>query len=773
MKKFYCLFIVLFVCMSIMRVEAETTHSYYEGFCSECGEIQDDYLSPIDDWYEIHNAAELTWWSHYAAIHLGTNARLMNDIDMEGYSNRYATIGTEGAPFYGNFDGQFHTISNLVINKAETRCVGLIAVMNSLPSANQMADGTFVSDNDANDADGVFVKNIIIDTTCSFSGYGYVGVVGMTDCWSGHVCLSNIMMNGNVTANGGANAAGILGCAKCASWPYGPFCHVSIENCGMTGNVYGSKENGSISGWLGGYAEVRNCFSIGEVTGIESTNQYFARHIGEENGGKVTFSNCYSKYGTQVYQLSDEDVNSGVLTWMLNGEQYRSPHWFQNIGVDKYPYTSPSHGVVIFAAGQFFSVASEEDLAYVIKAIQDYENRYLIECTATPSQIADYIAMINALDSIKSVSELANALNNLYASKQSIHGYVNLGLPSGTLWATCNVGGSSPEDYGDFYAWGETTTKNTFTPENYSFTGNRIDVLHDAATVKWGSDWKMPTLEQMEELINPEYTILQEYYPNGRVGLLVTSKINGQSLFLPSAGCYAWYSSVAQTNNLWKERAGNYWTTALSNEIEGDAICLVTTHEGILARCPDPWDSRRWTGRSIRPVRVNDHNSDNEGNDNYATLTYNAGEQSTLQMTVKKGNTTLSINTEENWIVETLTVNKTDKLSNLTDGKLIVNVEADTEVKVTFCWANADNLYTEDYETGIATIQGENVKVYVIDGQLCIDGAFGKEVRLYTTGGVLIKTIIPQDSNKIGIFSVPIGTYIVQVGQKAAKIEIK
>ena len=86
MKKFYCLFIVLFVCMSIMRVEAETTHSYYEGFCSECGEIQDDYLSPIDDWYEIHNAAELTWWSHYAAIHLGTNARLMNDIDMEGYS---------------------------------------------------------------------------------------------------------------------------------------------------------------------------------------------------------------------------------------------------------------------------------------------------------------------------------------------------------------------------------------------------------------------------------------------------------------------------------------------------------------------------------------------------------------------------------------------------------------------------------------------------------------------------------------------------------------
>ena len=157
----------------------------------------------------------------------------------------------------------------------------------------------------------------------------------------------------------------------------------------------------------------------------------------------------------------------------------------------------------------------------------------------------------------------------------------------------------------------------------------------------------------------------------------------------------------------------------------------------------------------------------------YATLTYAAGGQSTMQMTVKTGEVTLCISPEEHWAVETLTVNKTDKLPDLTDGKLTVNVVDDTEVRVTFCWANAENLYFEDYATGVATIAGENVKVFIIDGQLCIEGAAGKAVRLYTMSGALIKTVTPRDSEKVGVFSLPAGTYIVQVGNKAAKISVR
>lgn len=157
----------------------------------------------------------------------------------------------------------------------------------------------------------------------------------------------------------------------------------------------------------------------------------------------------------------------------------------------------------------------------------------------------------------------------------------------------------------------------------------------------------------------------------------------------------------------------------------------------------------------------------------FANLTYSAGEQSSVKMTVKTGTVTLFVAAEEGWAIETLTVNGTDKLGELRAGRLALKVEGDTEVRVTYCWANAEDLYTEDYETGVATIEGEGVKVFVIDGQICIDGAAGRPVRLCTLGGALIKAVTPQASDKVGIFSVPAGTYIVQVGKKAAKVLVK
>lgn len=112
--------------------------------------------------------------------------------------------------------------------------------------------------------------------------------------------------------------------------------------------------------------------------------------------------------------------------------------------------------------------------------------------------------------------------------------YVDLGLPSGTLWATCNVGASKPEDYGECFAWGETTGykngKTNFDWSTYKYCkasnstltkycnnsdyGNdgktdskkELDLSDDAAYVNWGADWRMPTEEQFKELINSSYT---------------------------------------------------------------------------------------------------------------------------------------------------------------------------------------------------------------------------------------------------------------------------
>jgi hypothetical protein len=155
----------------------------------------------------------------------------------------------------------------------------------------------------------------------------------------------------------------------------------------------------------------------------------------------------------------------------------------------------------------------------------------------------------------------------------------------------------------------------------------------------------------------------------------------------------------------------------------------------------------------------------------YVTLTYNIDDQSSLQTTVKAGDLKLSISPKDGWKVEQLTVNGTDKLSDYSKGKLALTVDKNTSITVVFGWANAENLYSEDI-TGIVNIEGEGIKVQAKDGQICVDGAAGKTVRLFTTGGNLIATAVPTEG-KTGKFAVPQGTYIVQIGNKAAKITVR
>lgn len=124
--------------------------------------------------------------------------------------------------------------------------------------------------------------------------------------------------------------------------------------------------------------------------------------------------------------------------------------------------------------------------------------------------------------------------------------YIDLGLPSGTLWAEYNVGANSPEEIGDYFAWGETVSKNSYTLENYAWyntgtseytkyttKGDFLLLEDDAASVNMGGDFHMPTVAQYKELMDyttPEITTL-----NNVPGLLVTSKVNGNTLFFPGA----------------------------------------------------------------------------------------------------------------------------------------------------------------------------------------------------------------------------------------------
>jgi hypothetical protein len=293
------------------------------------------------------------------------------------------------------------------------------------------------------------------------------------------------------------------------------------------------------------------------------------------------------------------------------------------------------------------------------------------------------------------------------------YGYVDLGLPSGTLWATMNVGADSPEDYGDYFAWGEIQPKSSYTLENYkwydsangnytkyiienpkyyiagigvegsgfacdlrwdpsacpltngtvtyknlpvgdyefkitdgswtnswglsylandpgnlipsddyfdniaftltsvadvtiSFDGEAIFIYlnlgissddeiyssllirsDDAANANWGDSWRMPTNEEIDELVdNCTWTWISQ---NGVNGYKVSSKVNGNSIFLPAAGCST--DSVYFTGN-----GGYYWCSSLDTTGSADYLCIVS--DSVLTN----YQFDRYGGLSIRPV---------------------------------------------------------------------------------------------------------------------------------------------------------------------------
>lgn len=184
--------------------------------------------------------------------------------------------------------------------------------------------------------------------------------------------------------------------------------------------------------------------------------------------------------------------------------------------------------------------------------------------------------------------------------------WVDLGLPSGLLWAKCNLGATTPEGYGDYYAWGETTTKDLYDASRYKYCDGSIyaltkysnydglvtlQAMDDAAAQKLGSGARMPTLAEWEELVNnttAEWTTM-----NGVNGRKFTA-FNGNSLFLPAAGSR--YGAGLDDAG---ER-GYYWSSSRSGSYPYYAWYFFF-NEGGQGTLDD--DGYRYFGQPVRPVR--------------------------------------------------------------------------------------------------------------------------------------------------------------------------
>ena len=173
------------------------------------------------------------------------------------------------------------------------------------------------------------------------------------------------------------------------------------------------------------------------------------------------------------------------------------------------------------------------------------------------------------------------------------HEYVDLGLPSGLKWATCNVGAGLPEEYGDYYAWGEIETKSEYTEDNSKTCYRRMSDIsgnstYDVARSKWGGSWRLPTKEEFSEL--RQKCKWQWTTQNGKKGYKVTGP-NGNSIFLPAAGL----RDGSSFDSAGEE--GYYWSSTPyeSNDYNAYSLYFGSSRHFVY------W-GYRYYGRSVRPV---------------------------------------------------------------------------------------------------------------------------------------------------------------------------
>lgn len=178
---------------------------------------------------------------------------------------------------------------------------------------------------------------------------------------------------------------------------------------------------------------------------------------------------------------------------------------------------------------------------------------------------------------------------------------IDLGLPSGVLWASCNVGATKPEESGGYYAWGEVETKSHYdwftyayydiTDDNCNSIGKEISgTEYDVARAKLGENWRMPTRDEQIELV--DNCSCTPTTLNGVVGVKLVSNINGNSIFLPASG-YSFGEKVYRAGNY-----GYYWASS-SNDSQ-DRISYMFIHNDTAGYSLSVYSCN---GNSVRPVQ--------------------------------------------------------------------------------------------------------------------------------------------------------------------------
>ena len=358
-------------------------------------------------------------------------------------------------------------------------------------------------------------------------------------------------------------------------------------------NISANPSNGGMVSGDGRFEKGQSC----TVTATPATGYTFTDWT--ENGNSVSDNASFT------FTVSDNRSLVANFAYHGGGEQ---PRYFR---VDV--LASPEEGGMVWGGGRFM-----EGQSCTVETIADNVYTFINWTDQNGNLLSTDVCYTFTVEC--NCSLVANFSHNIIGDYE----YVDLGLPSGLLWATCNIGSNSPEGYGDYFAWGETDNKVSYEVANYKFAAEGSDELHpqltkycnipsygyngftdnlttllpedDAATANWGNGWRLPTKKDWEELFN---NTTHTWTPQNNVnGVLLTAE-NGNTLFLPAAGFRSdnilWYAGGFfnyQSSSLYKGEGNEPW---------GDGPDCAMGISGSSSGCSMS-SGFRYPGRSVRAV---------------------------------------------------------------------------------------------------------------------------------------------------------------------------